>query len=209
MTSSVVEMNDSVNVKNSKRKSDEVVDKVKKKKKNEHVEIVEMQQETVEAIDKVKKKKKKKHTEIVEEKQETDEVIEKVNKKRKSKHIETVAEKQETEEAIVKDNTKKNKNQQTQPVETKEDTDEVKEKNYNNNVANSYEINNKPKSTKVKELPTVSIAVPGSILDNAQSPELRTYLAGQIARAACIYKIDEVFFFNVLFMKNIFIFVFY
>ncbi|XP_012283142.1 putative methyltransferase C9orf114 homolog [Orussus abietinus] len=43
---------------------------------------------------------------------------------------------------------------------------------------------------------TVSIAVPGSILDNAQSPELRTYLAGQIARAACIYKVDEVVVFD-------------
>ena len=27
---------------------------------------------------------------------------------------------------------------------------------------------------------TVSIALPGSILDNAQTPELRTYLAGQV-----------------------------
>lgn len=27
---------------------------------------------------------------------------------------------------------------------------------------------------------TLSIALPGSILDNAQSPELRTYLAGQV-----------------------------
>lgn len=43
---------------------------------------------------------------------------------------------------------------------------------------------------------TVSIAVPGSILDNAQSEELRTYLAGQIARAACIFKVDEVIVFD-------------
>ncbi|XP_051172139.1 putative methyltransferase C9orf114 homolog [Leptopilina boulardi] len=43
---------------------------------------------------------------------------------------------------------------------------------------------------------TVSIAVPGSILDNAQTPELRTYLAGQIARAACIYKVDEIVVFD-------------
>ena len=27
---------------------------------------------------------------------------------------------------------------------------------------------------------TVSVALPGSILENAQSPELRTYLAGQV-----------------------------
>lgn len=43
---------------------------------------------------------------------------------------------------------------------------------------------------------TISIAIPGSILDNAQSPELRTYLAGQIARAACIYNIDEIIVFD-------------
>ena len=42
----------------------------------------------------------------------------------------------------------------------------------------------------------LSIAVPGSILDNAQSLELRTYLAGQIARAAAIYKVDEIIIFN-------------
>ena len=32
----------------------------------------------------------------------------------------------------------------------------------------------------VGRLFTVSIALPGSILENAQSPELRTYLAGQV-----------------------------
>jgi hypothetical protein len=42
----------------------------------------------------------------------------------------------------------------------------------------------------------LSVAVPGSILDNAQSFELRTYLAGQIARAAAIYKVDEIIVFN-------------
>lgn len=43
-----------------------------------------------------------------------------------------------------------------------------------------------------QSISTVSIAIPGSILENAQSPELRTYLAGQLARAACIFKVDEV-----------------
>lgn len=43
---------------------------------------------------------------------------------------------------------------------------------------------------------TISIAVPGSILENAQSPELRTYLAGQIARAACIFQVDEIVIFD-------------
>lgn len=61
-------------------------------------------------------------------------------------------------------------------------------------TSKTTEISDKVKSSKPRQLPTVSIAVPGSILDNAQSPEFRTYLAGQIARAACIYKIDEVCF---------------
>ncbi|RKP38911.1 putative RNA methyltransferase, partial [Dimargaris cristalligena] len=39
---------------------------------------------------------------------------------------------------------------------------------------------------------TVSIALPGSIVDNAQSAELRTYLAGQIARAAAVFNVDEI-----------------
>ncbi|XP_077563491.1 28S rRNA (uridine-N(3))-methyltransferase [Haemaphysalis longicornis] len=39
---------------------------------------------------------------------------------------------------------------------------------------------------------TLSIAVPGSIMDNAQNMELRTYLAGQIARAAVVFCVDEI-----------------
>ena len=39
---------------------------------------------------------------------------------------------------------------------------------------------------------TVSIALPSSILDNAQSNELKTYLVGQIARAAVVFNIDEI-----------------
>lgn len=39
---------------------------------------------------------------------------------------------------------------------------------------------------------TVSIAVAGSIISNAQTPELQTALAGQIARAATIFQVDEV-----------------
>ena len=42
----------------------------------------------------------------------------------------------------------------------------------------------------------ISLALPGSILDNAQSAELRTYLAGQVARALAVFNIDEVIVFN-------------
>lgn len=43
---------------------------------------------------------------------------------------------------------------------------------------------------------TVSIALPGSIISNAQSCELRSYLAGQIARAASIFNVDEIIVFS-------------
>jgi len=43
---------------------------------------------------------------------------------------------------------------------------------------------------------TVSVALPGSIISNAQTQELRTYLAGQIARALTIYKVHEVIIFT-------------
>lgn len=51
-------------------------------------------------------------------------------------------------------------------------------------------------SKSLPEVSTISIAVPGSILENAQSPELRTYVAGQIARAACIFQVDEIIIFD-------------
>jgi len=43
---------------------------------------------------------------------------------------------------------------------------------------------------------TVSIAIPGSILDNAQSGVLKTYLAGQIGRSAAIFNISEIVVFD-------------
>uniref|UniRef100_A0A7M4E2Z3 28S rRNA (uridine-N(3))-methyltransferase n=1 Tax=Crocodylus porosus TaxID=8502 RepID=A0A7M4E2Z3_CROPO len=53
----------------------------------------------------------------------------------------------------------------------------------------------KPKEDKGRHY-TVSVALPGSILNNAQSPALRTYLAGQIARACAIFRVDEIVVFD-------------
>ncbi|KAK2969452.1 hypothetical protein RJ640_011349 [Escallonia rubra] len=49
---------------------------------------------------------------------------------------------------------------------------------------------------QLKERPTISIALPGSVIDNTQSFELATRLAGQIARAATIFRIDEIVVFD-------------
>ncbi|XP_020586845.1 putative methyltransferase C9orf114 isoform X2 [Phalaenopsis equestris] len=69
-------------------------------------------------------------------------------------------------------------------------------RNSNNFLEGNHKENNKKKSKKEehkwKEIPTVSIAVIGSIIDNTQSQELATLLAGQIARAATIFHVDEI-----------------
>ena len=39
---------------------------------------------------------------------------------------------------------------------------------------------------------TISIAIPGSVIKNAQTQELRTHLVGQIARTVALYEIDEI-----------------
>ena len=54
----------------------------------------------------------------------------------------------------------------------------------------SYQMFYLSKSTKVNY--TLSILIPSSIVDNAQSKELRTYLIGEIARTLGIFKISEV-----------------
>ncbi|KAK8953895.1 hypothetical protein KSP39_PZI002756 [Platanthera zijinensis] len=68
------------------------------------------------------------------------------------------------------------------------------------NSTDSPKQNQKRKKKKSKpeefgrknEISSVSIAVMGSIINNTQSQELATLLAGQIARAATIFQVDEV-----------------
>lgn len=43
---------------------------------------------------------------------------------------------------------------------------------------------------------SLSVALPGSILNNAQSPEFRSYVAGEIARSCAIFCVDEVVIFD-------------
>lgn len=43
---------------------------------------------------------------------------------------------------------------------------------------------------------TLSIALPGSVLSNCQTRELKTHMAGQIARACTLYHVDEIVVFD-------------
>jgi len=43
---------------------------------------------------------------------------------------------------------------------------------------------------------TLSIAIPSSIIEKVQSKELKTYVCGQLARAACLFNVDEIVVFD-------------
>ncbi|EFO93341.1 hypothetical protein GCK72_008665 [Caenorhabditis remanei] len=75
--------------------------------------------------------------------------------------------------------------------------DEKKRKNEEKVIREAEEAK-KAKIEKVDHTPpfTISIAVPGQFLNNAQSSELRTYMAGQIARAATLYRVDEIIIYD-------------
>jgi hypothetical protein len=54
------------------------------------------------------------------------------------------------------------------------------------NVMSQVPCRNRPRFS------TVSIALPGSFIANGQTRDLRTYMIGQIARAATIFHVDEI-----------------
>ncbi|KAG5128340.1 hypothetical protein JHK82_029175 [Glycine max] len=81
----------------------------------------------------------------------------------------------------------------------KQATEGEVEPELNTNNDDSDDSHNKKKlkkKNKKMKIPTVSIAVPASIIDNVPTLELATRLAGQIARAATIFRINEVVVFD-------------
>ncbi|XP_074473855.1 putative methyltransferase C9orf114 homolog [Sebastes fasciatus] len=83
--------------------------------------------------------------------------------------------------------------------ETKKQTKEaklIKQLDKQKEKESAEKANHEESQTKKGRAYTVSVALPGSVLDNAQSTELRTYLAGQIARACVVFCVDEIVVFD-------------
>ena len=74
----------------------------------------------------------------------------------------------------------------TAPIVGKQQTDSKKP------VAPAGAADGKPRGRQW----TVSVALPGSIVDNAQTNELRSQLVGQVARACAIFNVDEIIVFT-------------
>jgi hypothetical protein len=58
------------------------------------------------------------------------------------------------------------------------------------------QVMDQPPCRNQPRLSTLSMAVPGSMVSNCQTRELRTQMVGQIARAATIYHVDEIIVFD-------------
>lgn len=87
------------------------------------------------------------------------------------------------------------------PQEQQPATDCTNLDTFNGDSENTKSKKKKSKASKensgdANEIPTLTMAVAGSIIDNAQSLELATRLASQIARAAAIFRIDEIVVFD-------------
>ena len=87
------------------------------------------------------------------------------------------------------------KSSKKKPKRTKS-SDRIEEAATTNAKPNGQEQEKIPRPPSRMRMRTVAVALPGSILDNAQTPELRTYLAGQVARAMAIFNVDEVIVFD-------------
>ena len=87
-------------------------------------------------------------------------------------------------------------------AEAEEFKNEQENKKIQAQIESEEKLLSKKKKRKTEETTsqgrqwTLSVALPGSILDNAQSIQLRSYLAGQIARALTIYNVDEIIIFD-------------
>ncbi|XP_034402676.1 putative methyltransferase C9orf114 homolog [Cyclopterus lumpus] len=91
------------------------------------------------------------------------------------------------------------KKRKTEIKEAKKQTKEaklIKQLEKQKRRESAEKAKHEPSPNKKGRAYTVSVALPGSVLDNAQSTELRTYLAGQIARACVVFCVDEIVVFD-------------
>ncbi|KAJ4882475.1 hypothetical protein Rs2_32568 [Raphanus sativus] len=99
----------------------------------------------------------------------------------------------------LKKKTKKKKRSHDDPEQKVSLDGDAKKKKKKKKKSKDEEEEEKPNGEEKKNeggRPTVTIAIAGSIINNTQSLELATRLAGQIARASTIFRIDEIVVFD-------------
>ncbi|XP_010420729.1 PREDICTED: putative methyltransferase C9orf114 [Camelina sativa] len=110
----------------------------------------------------------------------------KVKKKKKRSHDDTETEPEQ--KMSLDGDAKKEKKKKKKKKKNQEEEPEL--------VSEQSKTQEEEKGNVEEGRATVSIAIAGSIIHNTQSLELATRLAGQIARAATIFRIDEIVVFD-------------
>lgn len=171
-----------LNKKTGREKKEEKNKKKEKIDKDEGISDIDLSSES----DSEPKVKKEKHVEKKEEKKGGFKSIKELAKEIKEKKHEAKVE--------------KDKEEPKQPIHevfdesSEEEEEKPKEKESKKSKQKEEPKQEEKEDNKIKY--TLSILLPSSIVDNAQSKELRTYLIGQLARTIGIFKISEVIIFH-------------
>ena len=115
--------------------------------------------------------------------------------KNKPKYTKIDSSDSDSDSSDVEKNKQKFKNESDEKDDD-EDNEEVRNKKKNNEERNNNKKSHPEFTKSAKVNYTLSILIPSSIVDNAQSKELRTYLIGELARTIGIFKISEVIIFH-------------
>ena len=168
--------------------NNKIVEKIKIKEQPKRFNIHELKDAILNNNLNKKEKKDIQNKSIIDEKEFN--LIEK--KKNKNKNKQLNLNKNNHKIDIKKENIE-NKGKQIDLISSDEDEKKEKEEKHENKQKNINQKANHPSFPEYSKIPyTLSILLPSSIIDNAQSKELRTYLIGEIARIIGIFKISEI-----------------
>ena len=168
--------------------NNKIVEKIKIKEQPKRFNIHQLKDAILNNNLNKKEKKDIQNKSIIDEKESN--LIEK--KKNKNKNKQLNLNKNNHKIDIKKENIE-NKGKQIDLISSDEDEKKEKEKKHENIQKNINQKANHPSFPEYSKIPyTLSILLPSSIIDNAQSKELRTYLIGEIARIIGIFKISEI-----------------
>ena len=168
--------------------NNKIVEKIKIKEQPKRFNIHQLKDVILNNNLNKKEKKDIQNKSIIDEKEFN--LIEK--KKNKNKNKQLNLNKNNHKIDIKKENIE-NKGKQIDLISSDEDEKKEKEEKHENKQKNINHKTNHPSFPEYSKIPyTLSILLPSSIIDNAQSKELRTYLIGEIARIIGIFKISEI-----------------
>ena len=168
--------------------NNKIVEKIKIKEQPKRFNIHQLKDAILNNNLNKKEKKDIQNKSIIDEKESN--LIEK--KKNKNKNKQLNLNKNNHKIDIKKENIE-NKGKQIDLISSDEDEKKEKEEKHENKQKNINHKTNHPSFPEYSKIPyTLSILLPSSIIDNAQSKELRTYLIGEIARIIGIFKISEI-----------------